>query len=717
MADYLPAQVTGELAPPDVLVNAPETAPTPVIRSEDLRQLGQKLDSTFKQYVSDRRLQELKWLRNLRQYLGVYDEDVQRELSSNRSRAYPRLTRWKLISVLSRVMNLMFQGGDERTWSLEASPSPDMDPQDVMTAIQGIVQQNAQSGVEMPITADLVKQAVNNLAQDRAEQLSVLIDDQLQELGGDQTIDYISLNRSALKSGFLYGLGVLVGPYARVEQTTTWDIDPYSGMPMPQVKDIYKPHFEHLPIWDFYPDLSAKTMAQMDGYFRRYVMSRSQVRKLMDRPGFFADQIREYLARNPTGNFKAQPFESELRAMSVRLNASDQRSDNRKYEVIVWNGPVSGSLLKMAGVEIEDGSDADDIDAEVWMIDGNVIRADMNPWRALGVDVKTLHTFIFDEDDTAPIGNGLPNVIRDSQMSICAASRMLLDNASVVCGPNLELNTDLLRPDQDLTSTSAYKIWYREGTGPDATQPAVRNVQIDSHLNELLQIIELFMKFADAETFVGPATGGDMERGRMPSEPMRTAAGASMLRGDAALPFKDIIRNFDSFTQSIIQSLVHFNRLFNPDLAPAGDYNVIARGATSLIAKEVRGMQIDQLLQTMPMLANSVATNTDERKFAEAVYKVRDLGNLLVSPDEADRRKASEAQAQQAQQAQNDKMVEANVRKLLSDAVKNIAQAQKNDANADATKTKAALDILEAGLNPNDARETQKPAGTSQEAS
>lgn len=715
MAEYLPTQAQGELSPPDVMVNAPETAPTPVVRSQDLKQLGAKLSHMFDSYRSDRRIQELKWLRNLRQYLGIYDPDIDREMSANRSRAYPRITRIKAISVLSRIMNMMFPG-NERNWSLEASPSPDIDPQDVMQAIQNIQQQNAQSGVQLPITDDLIKQAVNNIAQDRAEQMSVVIDDQLQELGGDQTIDYISLNRSALRSGILYGLGALVGPFARVEQTTTWQMDPYSGMPMPQTTDIYKPHFEYLPVWDFYPDLAAKTLSQMDGYFRRYVMSRAQVRKLMDRPGFFADQIREYLSRYQNGNYKPQQFETELRTMGIKVNVNEQKSDGTKYEIIVWNGPVSGSLLKMAGVEIEDGSEADDIDAEVWMIDGNVIRADMNPWRALGVDVKTLHTFIFDEDDTAPIGNGLPNVIRDSQMSICAASRMLLDNASVVCGPNLELNTDLLRPDQDLTSTSAYKIWYREGTGPDATQPAVRNVQIDSHLQELLQIIELFMKFADAETFVGPATGGDMERGRMPSEPMRTAAGASMLRGDAALPFKDIIRNFDSFTQSIIQSLVHFNRLFNPDLAPAGDYNVIARGATSLIAKEVRGMQIDQLMQTMPMLANSVATNTDERKFAEAVYKVRDLGNLLVAPDEAERRKASEAQAQQAQTAMAQQQVDAQVRKLLSDSMKNIAQAKKNDANADATKTKAALDILEAGLSPDDARETQNPAGTSQEA-
>ena len=34
-------------------------------------------------------------------------------------------------------------------------------------------------------------------------------------------------------------------------------------------------------------------------------------------------------------------------------------------------------------------------------------------------------------------GQGLPYVVRDSQLSICAATRMTLDNASITCGPNM----------------------------------------------------------------------------------------------------------------------------------------------------------------------------------------------------------------------------------------------------------------------------------------
>jgi hypothetical protein len=439
--------------------------------------------------------------------------------------------------------------------------------------------------------------------------------------------------------------------------------------------------------------MSAKTLSSMDGYFTRVVMSRGQVRALANRPDFFPKVIKTYLSRNPTGNYRAQPFETELRAMGVKVNVNEMKTETQKYEVIVWNGPISGQYLQLAGVDVPEDKLSDDIESEVWMLDGNVIKADMNAWRKLGVDVKTIHTFVFDEDDTAPIGNGLPNVMRDSQMSVAAATRMLLDNASVVCGPNMELNTDLLRPDQDLTSVSAYKLWYREGMGPDAQMPAVRNIQIDGHMNDLMKIIDTFVKFADVETFVGPATGGDMERGF--SEPMRTAAGASMMRGDAALPFKDIIRNFDSFTQSVIQSVVLFNRKFNPDDAPAGDYNVIARGATSLIAKEVRGIQVDQLAAT---LRPEEMIHVDERKLVEARFNVRDLGNLLVPVDEAKRRQAASSQRAQQAEEQQKEMAAAEVRKTLSDAFKNIAQGQKNSANADAVSVKSALQILEKGL-------------------
>ncbi|HUH10165.1 MAG TPA: hypothetical protein VLZ73_06420, partial [Brevundimonas sp.] len=602
-----------------VSVEGPDgSAPVKKINKETLVALGQEFSKLFKQYASDRVLTEQRWLRNLRQYLGIYDPEVERTLAPSQSRAYPRITRVKCISMLSRIMNLMFQG-NERNWALAASPSADMDPKDVKQAVLTLVQKRQEAGLETQPTQEIIDAAIQDLAEQRATQLSQLIDDQLMELGGDQTADYISLNRQVCMSGIRYGVGLMRGPFVREVKKTVW-VPAEGGNYKTEERTLYKPQYDFLPVWDFYPDMSGRTLPG-DGYFLRMVLTRSELRKLAKRDGYMEDQIKAIIKRFPNGNYKMQTFETELRTMGTTQHVDPTKAEPQgKFEIIVWNGPISAHKLEEVGADVPEDNMADDLEAELWMIGNDVIRADVNPWRKMGVCVKTIHSFVFDEDDTTPVGNGLPQVVRDSQMSICAATRMTLDNASITCGPNLEVNTGLLRLDQDLTSIEARKIWYRDDDQQTAQFPAVRRVEIDGHLPELQNLIQLFMGFADLETFVGPATGGDIQQA--PSEPMRTAAGASMLRGDAALPFKDIVRQYDSFTQSVILGLVQFNRKFNPAIAPAGDYNVVARGATSLMAKEMRGIQVDQLAQTM---RDEEWDHIDDRKFIDARLRTRDL--------------------------------------------------------------------------------------------
>jgi hypothetical protein len=677
-------------SPPAVSTNAP--TPVRTLDSKVLTQLGGELKELFSQYSSDRRQTELKYLRNLRQYLGIYDPEIEKMLDPKRSRAYPRITRVKCISMLSRVMNLMYPG-NEKNWELGASPSAEMDPKDVAQAVNELIQERTQDGVQTPPTEEIIDAAIQRLADKRAAQLSKLIDDQLQELGGDQTLDVVQLDRKVTQSGIMYGLGVLEGPYVRTEQKTGWVVSEDGQSYKPVTRDIRKPQFDFLSVWDFYPDMAGRSLPG-EGYFVRKVMGKSQLRKLADREDFFASEVKKIITQYPNGTYKPKEFETELRVMGTKAEINDQKKDPQgRYEIIVWKGPVSGQKLRDLGATVTDANLADDIEAEVWMVDGSVIKADINPWRKLGLTVQTVHCFVFDEDDTSPIGNGLPNVMRDSQMSIAAATRMTLDNASVTCGPNLELNTALLRADQDVTSIEAYKMWYRDDDGPSAQFPAVRRIEVDGHLAELQALINMFMQFADLETFVGAATGGDMQK--MPSEPMRTAAGASMLRGDAALPFKDTIRNFDKYKQSQILSLVQFNKKFNPGLAPPGDYNVVARGATSLIAKEVRGMQVDMLSQT---LTPEERDYIDDRKLLEQKLATRDMTAMLV-PDEEAQRKRQVREQGQAQMSQTQlELLQAQVRDTLAGAFKNITQGQKNQAAADATTANSALDILERGL-------------------
>lgn len=688
--------LTMDPTPPALTINpGPEGitgSPVQRVSSAELKTIGTRLLQLFQQYKTDRQETENRWLRNLRQYKGQYDPEVEKAIGTERSMAYPRMTRVKCISVRSRIMNLMFPG-NERNWELTASPQAEMDPADVMTAVEEMMQERDAAGLPGELTDEMVQHAVQRVAAKRAEALSTMIDDQLQEIGGDQSKDFIGINRKVIEHGILYGVGVVRGPFVRKVPRVEWKVE--NGQPVQVQTMLYKPMLEVLPVWDFYPDMAAKSLlSDMDGYFMRMIMTRAQVRDLARRDDFFGDQIRAYLAQNMTGNYRPQAFETQLKEMGLKVNVNDSKTGGSgRYEVIVWNGMMSGAELKQMGVAVPDDQVADDLEAEVWMLDDWVIKADINAYRQLGMSVRTIHSFVFDEDDTGPIGDGLPNVVRDSQMSLAAATRMLLDNASIVCGPNIEVNRELLSEGQDISSIRAYKVWYREGTGPEANMPAVRNLPFDAHMDELLKLVDLFTRFADAETFVGPATGGDVQQ--QPSEPMRTAAGASMVRGDAALPFKDIIRNFDAFTQSILTSLLQFNRKFNASRMPQGDFNVIARGATSLIAKEVRGMQLDQLAVSM---TPEERMHIDERKFVEQRFASRDLAHLLVPIEEARQRMQAAQQATAAQTALQEEQLRAEVRKTMADAFKGIAQGQKNSAGADAAAVKSALELLTAGL-------------------
>lgn len=686
------APVMGAPTTPSVSVPMPDGEKPPVrqINGVVLRNLGAHYRALFNRYASERIPAEQKWLKNLRQYLGIYDPEIERMLPRDRSRAYPRITRVKCISLLSRIMNLMFPGNEDN-WELRASPSPEMSPEDVAQAVQDLMTERQAAGQETPLTQALVDEAVRRLAEKSAKAFSDLIKDQLMELGGNQTADWIALNRKVCDSGIKYGIGVLEGPYVRKIQQSGWILQADQGFE-PVTRDIFKPQYDLLPVWDYYPDMSARSLPGGEGYFVRKVLGRSALRKLAERNDFFASAIKEVIRMIPGGNYKAKSFENELRTMGLSAHSettSNQASGREKYEIIIWKGPVSATKLKEAGADVPESMCADDVEAELWMVENYVIKADVNPWRKLGVDVQTVHVFSFDEDDTSPISQGLPGIVRDSQLSVCAATRMALDNASITCGPNLEVNTALLRADQDLTSIDPYKIWYRDDEGPSAQFPAVRRVEIDGHLDKLQGLVKMFIDFAEMETFIGPSTGGDMTK--VPSEAMRTAAGGSMLRGDAALPFKDIVRNYDSFTQSVIWSLVQFNRKFNPDQAPAGDYDVIARGATSLIAKEVRGTQIDLLSQT---LTPDERDHIDERKFVEAKFAARDMQGMLLSEDKVKEVKTGKA-AQAAEAAEMaKKRAEAETREILTNAVKNVAQSQVNTNKADKVAVDAAAAMI-----------------------
>lgn len=693
------------------------------LRPEGLAKLGSMLAGRFKQYEWERRVAELQWERNERQFLGVYDPDIEQNMDKNRSRAYPKVTRWKCVSMLSRLMNLLFPV-DDKNWTISPSPLPDLDDADLQSILDmlmpppaaapdggpGSAMPGAQAAT--PPSDEDIEAAIRDFARKRCDRMELEIEDQLDELGGGKKISYTALCRKVLASGIKYGAGVLKGPFVEEQTQRTWKQDG-NGRLIATPFTSYRPRFEFVPLWDYYPDMSAKTLHQMDGQYERAVLSRHELVKLKNRPDFLPAQIDAALKRWPNGNYRRRAHETEILALGPTLNT--QHVAKNKYEAYVWTGYLQGSEIAELGVEVSEADLQSDLHAVVWMIEDVVIKATLDPWTELLKSVKVettmqlYHHFIFEENEAFILGNGLPQIVRDSQLSICAAVRMMLDNASIQ--RNVEVNTKLLGLYQDIRSVEPDKVWLRDDIDPATVNvPAVRAIDLPFHVQELQAMIKTFMDFADNETFVNVGTGGDMQKG--PSEPFRTAAGASMLRGDAALPFKDVVRNFDVFTISVINSMLLFNKVFNSsNEATKGDFTPIARGATSLIAKEVLGIQLDSMSQT---LSDEEKKYLKPRNLLRAKVRVRDLqvDDLVMSDRECDAVDAQTQQAQQEQQQQAQQLAQAQVREILAAALKDISQAGKNTAAAEAAGANVILSALEKGLNP-DSLSTQGLANDS----
>jgi hypothetical protein len=633
---------------------------------------GQRLFRKFEEYKKDRKALEEQWLRNLRQFRGIYDPEIESAIAKDRSKAYPKVTRKKVINTVSRLMEMLFPQ-TEKNYAVNHTPMPDLSQADM----QKLLDEMGMPAEGQPLNEVQVEAAIVELAKARATKMELTIDDQLSEL------DWVTLARKVIFSGVLYGPGIVKGPLILKKKKSTYRFDaPTQKYIAREIERLY-PYFEFVSVWSYYPDLSAKDRKSMDDFFERHVMSRQQIMDLAARPDFMAERVNDYLRDNQQGDLIEEWWELQLRQTGDRSNPTNLLG--RKYLGLEYWGFASGHELFAAGIAIPAADFQKMFEASVFMLGRKVVKLKINPYQSKR---RPDHVFVYEDDDINAMGSGLPPVVRDSQLAICETARMALDNGSVVCGPMLEMNIDLLMPGQDL-SIHAYKVFYREDEDR-AGVPAVREIKVDSHIAELTSLIQLFMQFADDETGLPPTSTGDVSKGG--TEALRTQGNMSMIMSAGALPIRDTVRNFDVFLQSVVSSLVDWNMQFNPDPAIKGDYVVLAKGSTSLIAKEVRALSLDNFKATL---------TPDELVYVKPGIFVRERGRARDIPsevfeDDATVKKKLDAQAAdaQAQRQQQDALMQAQVRKVLSEAVENLAQAGASESSAQTEVYKAIMEAV-----------------------
>lgn len=604
--------------------------------SKIVEALGTKMRADFDEAKRLRREREEMWLDDLRQFMGIYDPEMLSRMPINRSRAFIRLTRSKVKSADARTTDMLFPAGDTN-WTLSARNNPVMEPKhDYAKEYQILLQQHG--GV---VDDGLFEQVIKDEADKAAEAMTTEMEDQLGE------INYSEIAREIIHSGNVYGTGVLKGPLTQIRPDKTWAHEP-SGQWVIRDALVHRPYAQQIRVWDCYPDPYATRLEDCEYFFERHVMTKHQVRKLKGIKGFHGDKIDQYLRQHPTGDMLTLEFwEREMRFMS--MDKDTLGTAKGRYEVVERWGFMDGQDLRAAGVDILD----DQIDLEFetisWMIGNTVIAVKLNPTEQQSRPYKFYYC---ERDETSIWGIGYPRLMRDPQVLFNACVRMMVDNAAITSGPQIEINDDLLQDEENIETIVPFRIWVRGGQSEEARHPAVRVYEFTSHTSEFIEMARLFMEFSDEATALPRYTYNEPD-----GAVAKTVGGLSMLMGQANITLKDTAKNWDNgITTPFITDLYHWNMQFNPRENIKGDHEIVARGSSSLVARELRSHALDAFAQT--------TANPLDAPFIKRGELVRLRAQALELP--VDTIVMTDEEAEQGQHAQMQKTIQEVQQKMAA---------------------------------------------------
>lgn len=690
-------------------------------QAEQLQSLGSTLLEEFKRAESDRQLTEQRWLRDLRQYRGQYDPEVEAKIGKARSRAFVRKTRVKIKTIDARVADLLFPTGVTKNWAIKETPKPTLSPeqtaqitqmlvaqrqQQLMQQAEQMVQQAVQGGVPPQEAAAQVQQQiqaqVQQLAQtpppkemieglalaqakESAKRMSDVITDQLVEAR------YKPVALKTIHSGHLYGIGIMKGPLVEKRVKTRFAM--INGKWTPQSQEYYLPFLDHVPVWRFYPDMSATELRACRFVYERHTMTRHEMSELATRKSFakWRSHIIDWIKANPKGHAQPRYWDNELRTIGDRN--STQGDAGGTYEVLERWGWMNGEELSAAGVEVPEDQMHEAFFSNIWLLpNGTIIKVAL---QALDGTTWPYHIYYFDKDESTIFPEGLASVMRDDQEMLNASTRIMIDNAAITSGPQLEVNPHLLSTTEKIDELIPWKMWIRNNTNPG--QRAIQEINLTSNTAELARMAQMFENNADETTAIPRYMSGE----NVTSGAAGTSSGLSMMMGAVNIVTKDLVTNYDEgITISFIQGMYHWNMKFNKDDSIKGDYDVEATGSASLVAKEVRARQLNEFAQ---LTANPLDDPWIKRG---VLNKLRAEANELVdcvkTQEEFDAEKNSPQAMMQMQIQQQTMLLQmqqmaAMVEKTMAEAKKTMESIELIRAQAVETKVSAAYAGLQAG--------------------
>ncbi len=420
----------------------------------------------------------------------------------------------------------------------------------------------------------------------------------------------------------ILGTAVLKGPIVETRKVPRVKRRTISGIPVDQINPDVNPYeiyytyeslpvYDHIPLWEYYVDVNAKSNADSIGEIHFQRLLPAQFRRFAYQGGYIKDNVRE-AARRATAN---DPDDKRYIQLADNYMGSQGEKDIR-VSVLEYQGLVPVSLLKDAGVDVPaDVDEEDSLEAIVVLAsDGIVIKACVNPGK------RQFKVCPYKKRPHSIYGQGVAEAMRDSQKMINSGARLFIDNKALSGNGMVGINLDRIntKRTKDLEVYPG-KTWYVKGNF--SPQDAIGSVSFPDITMGLLQLIELFERFADEETNIPKYTHGEQN-----SFLNKTAAGMSMLMTQANINIKTVTKNIDDYwIEPIVEDTDAWFSEFADDSIGKLPMLMKATGTDSLVAKEIKMENYMKFLQ--------ITSNPQDAIFMDRVKMMKAIARLLETED------------------------------------------------------------------------------------
>ena len=568
-----------------------------------------------------RRNQDTIWMRAYRNLRSMYGPET--TLQDGWSSAFVNMTSPKVQTAFAIISDVLLPQGKD-IWEVDTSPEPFM-PE----FTDFLAQQNAQQGIDADY--ETFKNQIFLESQRRCRNLNSKITDGVFE----------SRLRDKLLAGIYdnvaFGGMCFFGPFPKER------MHKHRGKGKKKKAYLY-PEWEHVSMFDTYPDPGARSVEDCLYVCRRRVTNKAWLSGMRDVGGFMKNRIDYVMEHAPDGNWTPEPWETD---MIIANNNNQMYTYRHRYVVYDFWMHKTAKELELYGVSPEelDMSDPNAMHtANIMVCNGQVIRATVSEFHQ---DRLPFYVTQYRKNIHSIWGSGVPELMFSSQAAGSACERAANDTMASIARPQTVVDMSRVKLGIEMCKPHPGKMW-PVNNAVGGTQKPVDIFYPPNILKECLERQGAARAWAQEETGVPDFLMGNNSTGTH----NRTLGGAELQWNNATNPFKTVVSNIEqNFIIPAMEKMADFYLTYEFSDEIDADYVVSSSALQGLVAKMAR---VNSILEMMKAVGNNSywQARFNDKRIGEIFEDAFSLTGENIFLNDADAAKKAKAQADAKSQEQ-----------------------------------------------------------------